>query len=331
MSDNNSSDEDETRLKRLEDKFTRMEMLLSRLVDKKSQEQPGNPKADAATKSTETSAGKVFTPGLANVRGSNRAGGSGGNYESDEEAASLAAAWETDGGSEIMLHYEDDDQLWLKICEDARLFLSKPLEARKTAFAEALSPFSVSKDALTYLAKLWWGSVSLAKFLPASMRGHAEADNMLTGFEVGDDGRIFAVERKAKHTHITGLALRAPEWSRGIARFVDAHAQVISPLFGVWGMRYISTILEFCDSGASWPAILKAESTARAEVGKMLRNFGTRGGGKQWRSWRTTVDQKMVHGLAIHSGPAARTAKGDEDDKDTGGGRGRGRGNGRQQ
>ena len=154
---------------------------------------------------------------------------------------------------------------------------------------------------------------------------------MLTGFEVGDDGRIFAVERKARHTHITGMALRAPEWSRGLARFVDAHAQVISPLFGMWGMRYMSTVLEFCDSGASWPAILKAESTARAEVGKMLRNFGNRGGGKQWRSWRTTVDQKMVHGLAIYSGPAAKPTRGDEDDKDSGGGRGRSRGNGRQQ
>ena len=200
------------------------------------------------------------------------------------------------------LYNDDEATLWGEVLKAVSVFRLLPKKERKRRFREALNDLSPSDKTLDYLAELYWGSLSVAKFLPSTLRGAQEEESEFAELKVMADGSTRVELKRGKSTKVGGLALRAPEWQRGMLTFFDVYGKVVSPVLAVWGLRYMNWFLEFLDGGYSWVSLLRAEHAARREIGKELRTL-TRGvGGRGQRFWGTIGDDAMRHTLALNPG-----------------------------
>ena len=200
------------------------------------------------------------------------------------------------------LYNDDEATLWGEVLKAVSVFRLLPKKERKRRFREALSDLSPSDKTLDYLADLYWGSLSVAKFLPSTLRGAPEEESEFAELRVMADGSTRVELKRGRASKVGGMALRAPEWQRGMMKFFDAYGRVVSPVMAVWGMRYMGWFLEFVDGGYSWVSLLRAEHAARREIGKELRTLTRGSGGRGQRFWGAIGDDAMRHTLALNPG-----------------------------
>lgn len=205
-------------------------------------------------------------------------------------------------GVDKRLHHHNENDLWGQVLRSVSSFRALSKKERMSRFREAFNEFSLSDKYLGYLADFYWGSISLTKFLPSSLRGAPEEEGEEAEIRVMPDGRAKVVTRRSKSAQIGWLDLRAPEWQRAILTFFIAHGKVVSPVFALWGMRYITWFLEFMDEGYSWVALLKGEHAARRSLGDEFRTLPGRSVALGQRFWGVICDNAMRHRLTINPG-----------------------------
>lgn len=236
---------------------------------------------------------------------------------SDQEREGSDAGGNVDGAKASVLppgglFLDDEYALWADLIVAVASFRLLSKKERTRRFREALGDMVVTDQYLGYLADFYWGSLSLAKFLPPTLRGAEEDESEYAELKVTADGRTRVEFKRRGSSKVGGLSLRAPEWQRGIMVFVDAHCRAVSPVFSTWGLRYMTWFLEYMDGGYSWAALLRAEHDARKEIGRELRTLTRGAGARGHRHWRAIGDDAMRHKLAVNPGfkPEASPAAG---------------------
>ena len=251
------------------------------------------------------------------IRGGSESGTEEDDESSDEEGGSDQETGSKDANPFSTIALDDEVSLWVALMQACNTWLMRSEKSRLKLLQEATVEFFLPRVQLDALVRLNLGAVHLPRLLPPDVRGELPDEEealVLSRDSLSGNMTARPAPASAKKNKLQATSLKTGEYTRAILTLWDILARTVSPLFSVWGSRYVVGFMEYMDKGYMWSSYLAAEISVRVEIGKLMRKESRRLVVKKMPTtllsdWRATMLQVLTVKLAKSALPRAGAGK----------------------